>query len=467
VLGFSRPRIVVLGGGFAGLNCAALLSAALPDAGITIVSDDDRFTYRPAAIHVPFGSRPDAIARRIRPRTASRNVSLLKERVYEIEPSRKIVVTGGRVIDYDFLVVATGAGSSPREIDGLTDNAINLWTLGDMVRLGQRLRRLGVDAGNGYRQQVVLTVAQGAECPWPVYEMAFMLDTWLRRHRLRGLVGIALATHEDVHLAQFGPAMHERVVRELEERSIDAYLGGFIHRVRHDRVVLRSRRRLPFDLLIAMPPHVASTKYESLPSNERHFLRVDAATCAVREHPDVFAVGDCNELPLKQAVMAVAQASVVAARFNGKPMVEEVRYGKELAERIFRVTSVIRNISLVFIILLGGVSILLISNTIRLSIYARRREVEIMKLVGATNWFIRWPFIIEGLAVGLVGAVLALIFVTLGTNFVMDRIRGALMFLTVPASAVSVVQLAVILLGVGALIGAVGSGLGLRRFLNV
>jgi sulfide:quinone oxidoreductase len=192
-----------------------------------------------------------------------------------------------------------------------------------MVRLGQRLRRLGVDAGNGYRQQVVLTVAQGAECPWPVYEMAFMLDTWLRRHRLRGLVGIALATHEDVHLAQFGPAMHERVVRELEERSIDAYLGGFIHRVRHDRVVLRSRRRLPFDLLIAMPPHVASTKYESLPSNERHFLRVDAATCAVREHPDVFAVGDCNELPLKQAVMAVAQASVVAdnivARARGKP----------------------------------------------------------------------------------------------------------------------------------------------------
>lgn len=189
----------------------------------------------------------------------------------------------------------------------------------------------------------------------------------------------------------------------------------------------------------------------------------------LKDHPELFEGLAKNPLPasFEISLKDPQQASVVATRFNGKPMVEEVRYGKELAERIFRVTSVIRNISLVFIILLGGVSILLISNTIRLSIYARRREVEIMKLVGATNWFIRWPFVIEGLAVGLVGAVLALIFVTLGTNFVMERIRGALMFLTVPASAVSVGQLAVILLGVGALIGAIGSGLGLRRFLNV
>ena len=126
--------------------------------------------------------------------------------------------------------------------------------------------------------------------------------------------------------------------------------------------------------------------------------------------------------------------SVVAGRFEGNTIVDEVRYGKEIAERIFRVTSVIRNVSLVFIVLLGGVSVLLISNTIRLSIYARRREVEIMKLVGATNWFIRWPFIIEGLFVGLSGAVVALVLVFLGTNFVIDRIRENLLFLWCPST---------------------------------
>lgn len=189
----------------------------------------------------------------------------------------------------------------------------------------------------------------------------------------------------------------------------------------------------------------------------------------LKEHEELLKDLPSNPLPasFEVALKDPELAGTVAVKFEGRPIVEEVRYGKELAERIFKVTSVIRNISAVFVLLLGGVSILLISNTIRLSIYARRREVEIMKLVGATNWFIRWPFIIEGLAVGLVGATAALAFVILGTDFVMDRIRENLMFLTVPFDAVSTVQITLVILGVGAIIGAVGSGLGLRRFLNV
>ena len=189
----------------------------------------------------------------------------------------------------------------------------------------------------------------------------------------------------------------------------------------------------------------------------------------LKEHEELLQDLPSNPLPasFEVALKDPELAGAVAAKFEGRPIVEEVRYGKELAERIFKVTSVIRNISAVFVLLLGGVSILLISNTIRLSIYARRREVEIMKLVGATNWFIRWPFMIEGLAVGLAGALAALALVTVGTDFVMDRIRENLVFLTVPFNAVSTVQITLVILGVGAVIGAVGSGLGLRRFLNV
>lgn len=189
----------------------------------------------------------------------------------------------------------------------------------------------------------------------------------------------------------------------------------------------------------------------------------------LKEHEELLQDLPSNPLPasFEVALKDPELAGTVSAKFEGRPIVEEVRYGKELAERIFKVTSVIRNISAVFVLLLGGVSILLISNTIRLSIYARRREVEIMKLVGATNWFIRWPFIIEGLAVGLAGALAALALVTVGTEFVMDRIRENLVFLTVPFDAVSTAQITLVILGVGAIIGAVGSGLGLRRFLNV
>jgi cell division transport system permease protein len=157
----------------------------------------------------------------------------------------------------------------------------------------------------------------------------------------------------------------------------------------------------------------------------------------------------------------------VASRFEGNSIVDEVRYGKEIADKLFSATSWLRNLFVAAIALLGIVAVLLISNPIRLSIFARKREVEIMKLVGATNWFIRWPFIIEGITVGLVGAVFAVIVVLVLNNFLIGKIRDSLTFMTVPLNAVPYVMVAVILLAVGVVIGAAGSGIGLRRFLKV
>ena len=130
-------------------------------------------------------------------------------------------------------------------------------------------------------------------------------------------------------------------------------------------------------------------------------------------------------------------------------------------------TAQVRNILVGFIVLLGVVSILLISNTIRLSIFARKREVEIMKLVGATNWFIRWPFVIEGVAVGLVGAAAAAATVLLVNSYGVGKLKDLMPFMTDPTEAVPVTWVAFILLAVGVVIGAVGSALGLRRLLKV
>jgi cell division transport system permease protein len=204
-----------------------------------------------------------------------------------------------------------------------------------------------------------------------------------------------------------------------------------------------------------------------------NYVSKDAALARLREefkdHPEILDTLQYNPLPasFEISLKDPKKVDVVAARFSGNPIVDEVSYGKELAQRIFRVTSTIRNVMLVFLVLLGLVSILLISNTIRLSIFARRREVEIMKLVGATNWFIRWPFMIEGVTVGLLGAGLALAVVLVGTTVVFDRIRQSLVFMSVPFNLISPWQLAGLLLLTGVVIGALGSGLGLRRFLKV
>ncbi|MFH1834356.1 MAG: permease-like cell division protein FtsX [bacterium] len=188
-----------------------------------------------------------------------------------------------------------------------------------------------------------------------------------------------------------------------------------------------------------------------------------------KDNPEILEGLTGNPLPasFEIALDDPQMVDAVAARFDGDPIVDEVSYGKEIADKLFNFTSQARNFMVVFIVLLGIVAILLISNTIRLSIFARKREVEIMKLVGATNWFIRWPFIIEGVTVGFFGALAAAVAVLVLNSFLVGKIRASLPFMAVPLDAVPYVAVVVVLLAVGVVIGAVGSGIGLRRFLKV
>ncbi len=187
------------------------------------------------------------------------------------------------------------------------------------------------------------------------------------------------------------------------------------------------------------------------------------------DSPEIFDTLTSNPMPASFEIALVDPQTVdiVAARFEGNSIVDEVRYGKEIADKLFAFTDQARNFMLIFIVLLGIVAILLISNTIRLSIFARKREVEIMKLVGATNWFIRWPFLIEGITVGFFGALVAVVVVLVVNNYLLGKISTNLAFLTVPLDAVPYILVTIILLAVGVVIGAAGSAIGLRRFLKV
>ena len=146
--------------------------------------------------------------------------------------------------------------------------------------------------------------------------------------------------------------------------------------------------------------------------------------------------------------------------------VDRINYGKKTANRIISVATVIEIVFISAVIILLIASTLLIANTIRLSIFARRREIEVMKLVGATNWFVRGPFMLEGLLEGFMGALAAVVLLLLGKQIAMPAILGH--FTTSDdVQALSFWLNAVILLLVGLLLGAAGSGLTLRRFLRV
>lgn len=149
------------------------------------------------------------------------------------------------------------------------------------------------------------------------------------------------------------------------------------------------------------------------------------------------------------------------------PTASDIRYGQNVVDNLFRATGVIRIFAAAFMVLLLGVSLVLIGNTIRLAIYARRREIGIMRLVGASNWFIRTPFLLEGVLQSLVGSILAILTLLAAQAVIVPWLQDNLKFLPVAIGGATFAQLAGLLVLSGVVIGLLGSGTAVRRYLKV
>lgn len=163
------------------------------------------------------------------------------------------------------------------------------------------------------------------------------------------------------------------------------------------------------------------------------------------------------------------QTIQVANEVKDYDFVSDVRYGKGTVERLFRIVNVARNIGIVLIVGLVFTSVFLIANTIKLTIVARRREIEIMKLCGATNAFVRWPFFIEGLLMGVFGAIIPIALVVVGYHFIYYSLSDTLapMFIKLIPFGTMATNLSLLLIGIGAVIGVWGSMNSVRKFLKV
>lgn len=212
------------------------------------------------------------------------------------------------------------------------------------------------------------------------------------------------------------------------------------------------------------------------------YVSKEDALAVMRERVDPALLADLtsNVFPASYDLTLVSPdaAQEVAEGFVGLPGLATdigdhatpgISYGSETADKLLRAAQFIQWAGLALISILLVASVLLIGNTIRLSIFARRREVEVMKLVGATNWFIRWPFVIEGVICGLVGAVLAVgMLYGVKIGVVDPWIDDAQSPLTTnQIETIGFISLAGVLVLAGTLVGALGSGLTLRRFLRV
>jgi len=182
--------------------------------------------------------------------------------------------------------------------------------------------------------------------------------------------------------------------------------------------------------------------------------------------PDTFRVTPDKADDIGKLRDALAPVTPVGGRTVADPAIDQVRDRKDETSKILTATRVVKLTMGILATLLVIASVLLVSNTIRLSLFARRREVEVMKLVGATDWFIRWPFVIEGMVLGTLGGVLAILLLLVGKVAFLDPLESDFALLAAP-STINFELLAVILLAASVAVAAAGSGLSLRRFLRI
>ena len=147
--------------------------------------------------------------------------------------------------------------------------------------------------------------------------------------------------------------------------------------------------------------------------------------------------------------------------------VETAKFGQEVVEHLFQLTKILRFGGILLVVFLAMATLFIISNTIRLTVFARRKEVIIMKYVGATDWFIRWPFILEGMTLGVFGAVVAFILINSIYSGLLTRIHATLAFLPLLPTSPLLFYVDLFLMVAGTGIGALGSYISLRKFLRV
>lgn len=180
-----------------------------------------------------------------------------------------------------------------------------------------------------------------------------------------------------------------------------------------------------------------------------------------------------NPMPryLQLDIESIKFIDAVALQLNEmrNPAIQDVYHGKEVAGALMAVNNVVRIISLIIIFGLAAISVVIITNTIRIAVNSRRSEITIMKYVGATDWFIRWPFVIEGLLIGIIGAVIPVVICWFGYGRVVVAVAGSIPFLNIDYLSTFAVFSVLIpfsaLLGLA--IGAIGSMTSVRKHLNV
>ncbi|HXF56179.1 MAG TPA: permease-like cell division protein FtsX [Actinomycetota bacterium] len=276
--------------------------------------------------------------------------------------------------------------------------------------------------------------------------------------RRNGLLAFAAVSTAFIALFLLGMAL---LVRAQVNKVIDLWTAGVEVSVFLEDTISPAQQQHLASLLASMP-EVASVRYES---KQQAYER---AKEIFRDQPEVIQNVEPDAFPASFRVKLAdpEQFRVIQARLQGQPGIDDIVDHRQLLTRLFALTDVFRVGMFGVAVLMLVAAAALIGNTVRMAVFARRREIGIMRLVGATNWHIRMPFLIEGVVEGLLGAGLAVLGLFVMKVSFFDDIRKTLPF--IPALGTSDVVATVPILAVaGVAVAALASLVAMRRFLEV
>jgi sulfide:quinone oxidoreductase len=296
-------RLVVLGAGTAGTMVVNKLRQRLDrrEWEITIVDQDDRHLYQPGLLFLPFGGHnPDQLVKP-RQRFIPNGVRLVLGEIDRVDPAaRQVRLADERRLDYDYLVVATGTHPRPDQTPGMRDGGEWRQSIFDFYSLdGAIALREALESFDGGRL-VVHVVDMPIKCPVAPLEFTFLADAWLRKRGIRDRVELVYAT--PLPGAFTKPIAAKYLGAMLDEREITVETDLLVERIEGRSLISYDGREVPFDLLVTVPLNMgAEFIARSGLGDELNYVPVDRDTLLSTTYPNIFAIGDANNIPTSKA----------------------------------------------------------------------------------------------------------------------------------------------------------------------
>ena len=299
------PHVLILGGGFGGLSTANEIRNSLSSSQvkITVIDKKNWFMVGFAKLWIMNGTRTFENSTGSLSSLSKKEISFLNEEILKIDLENKQVKTTSNILTYNYLIIAMGAILAPQKIPGLLENGMNLYDYRESEKIHEKIREL--NSGN----IAISIMGMPYKCPPAPFEASLLIDAMLRKAGKRNLIQIHFYSPAPITLPAAGPEISKKILELINSEKIVFHPLCKVKSVENKKIVFQEGSA-DFDLLIAIPPHIApEVIYESGLAEKDNFIPINR-DCKTK-FENVYAIGDVTTLKVTET-MAVPKAGVFA-----------------------------------------------------------------------------------------------------------------------------------------------------------